>query len=296
MLQLEYTDHGAVRRRHTAKFPQSLFEHDIYFQSIGRQLPNMEGAVKKTKARLEYLKALRYELRLLPTVDRVQVCSRDNHDHLLSFLPELKGRVDDCLRAGIDTASYDFRAGQRKPQTMLFLGSFRHLPNKEALDWFTRSVLPLVLKRNPQAKLVVIGSDPPPKHSLPNSSSAIELHGFVEDVRVPLAEYAVFICPILSGSGVRVKLLEAFAAGIPVVSTTIGAEGLAGKDGEICALGDSPDDFAAKIVDLFDHPDQAQAMAQRARDHVVQNRDMRTMTARLEQSYRSAIREKRSGL
>jgi len=150
-----------------------------------------------------------------------------------------------------------------------------------------------VLSRNPQAKLIVIGSDPPPQHSLPASSGAIELHGFVEDVRIPLAEYAVFICPILSGSGVRVKLLEAFAAGIPVVSTTIGAEGLAGSDGDICALADSPEDFAAKIVDLFDHPEEAEAMAIRARQHVLQNRDMRTITARLEQSYRSAIRRKR---
>jgi len=292
VLQLEYLTMGQYSGAYS-QIPCILFEHDIYFQSIGRQLPNMKGAVKKAKATLEYLKALRYELSLLPKVDRVQVCSRDNQEHLLSFLPALKGRIDDGLRAGIDTARYDFRAAGRKPETMLFLGSFRHLPNKEALDWFTRKVLPLVLRRNPQAKLIVIGSDPPPQHSLPASSGAIELHGFVEDVRIPLAEYAVFICPILSGSGVRVKLLEAFAAGIPVVSTTIGAEGLAGSDGDICALGDSPDDFAAKIVDLFDHPEGAEAMAIRARQHVLQNRDMRTITTRLEQSYRSAIRRKR---
>ena len=67
--------------------------------------------------------------------------------------------------------------------------------------------------------------------------------GYVEDVREPLARYAVFVCPILSGSGVRVKLLEAFAAGIPVVSTTLGAEGLARKDGEFCALADASGGF-----------------------------------------------------
>ncbi len=60
----------------------------------------------------------------------------------------------------------------------------------------------------------------------------------MEDVREPLSRYAVFVCPILSGSGMRVKLLEAFAAGIPVVSTTLGAEGLTSKDGDICALAD----------------------------------------------------------
>ncbi len=292
VLQLEYLTMGQYAGAYR-QIPSILFEHDIYFQSIARQLPNMKGLLKKTKARLEYLKALRYELGLLPNVDRVQVCSRDNRQHLLSYLPQLEGRVDDGLRAGIDTARYDFRATGREPETMLFLGSFRHLPNKEALEWFTRNVLPGVMKARPRARLIVIGSDPPPKHSLRELSDAIELHGFVEDVRTPLAQYAVFICPILSGSGVRVKLLEAFAAGIPVVSTTIGAEGLAGTDGEICGLADDPELFAAKIIELFDRPEMAEAMALRARQHVLENRDMRTITARLEQSYRMAVRHKR---
>ncbi|MEO8125620.1 MAG: glycosyltransferase [Bryobacteraceae bacterium] len=292
VLQLEYLTMGQYAGAFR-QIPCILFEHDIYFQSIGRQLGNMPGIIRRTKATLEYLKALHYELGLLPTLDRVQVCSRDNRDHLLSFLPELRSRVDDSLRAGIDTTRYDFRASGRQPATMLFLGSFRHLPNKEALEWFTRSVLPIVLKARPEARLVVIGSDPPPKHSLPGFSQSIELHGFVEDVRTPLAEYAVFICPILSGSGVRVKLLEAFAAGIPVVSTTIGAEGLAAIDGEICALADEPQEFAGRILHLFDHPEEAEAMAIRAREDVVRSRDMRTITTNLERSYREAVERKR---
>ncbi len=101
-------------------------------------------------------------------------------------------------------------------------------------------VFPKVRAEEPRARVVVIGSDPPPRHSLPEAE-AIELVGFVDDVREPLTRYAVFVCPILSGSGVRVKLLEAFAAGIPVVSTRLGAEGLADKDGEICALADDAD-------------------------------------------------------
>ena len=78
--------------------------------------------------------------------------------------------------------------------------------------------------------------------------------GYVEDVREPLARYAVFVCPILSGSGVRVKLLEAFAAGIPVVSTRVGAEGLAREDGEFCGLADDPAGFAERVLALFENP------------------------------------------
>jgi glycosyltransferase involved in cell wall biosynthesis len=292
VLQLEYLPMGQYAGRFR-QIPSILFEHDIYFQSIARQLPGMKAMTRRLTATFEFLRALRYELRLLPTVDRVQVCSADNHLHLLSYLPQLKGKVDDRLRAGIDTARYPYAVQQREPDTMLFLGSFRHLPNQEGLEWFTRYVLPIVLQQRPNARLVVIGSDPPPRHSLPGASDAIELVGFVDDVMEPLRRYALFVCPILSGSGVRVKLLEAFASGIPVVSTRIGAEGLASKDGEICALADDPAAFASKVIALLSDGAEASALAQRARENVIATRDMRKITRDLERSYRQAVEEKR---
>jgi len=117
--------------------------------------------------------------------------------------------------------------------------------------------------------------------------------GFVEDVREPLMRYSLFVCPILAGSGVRVKLLEAFAAGIPVVSTRLGAEGLAEQDGEICALADDPAEFAGHVVHLLRHPAEAEALARRARAEVVAKRDMRAMTERLVECYRAEVRRMR---
>ncbi len=153
-------------------------------------------------------------------------------------------------------------------------------------------MFPNVQPEEPRVRLVVVGSDPPPPHSLPDDA-AIELVGFVEDVREPLARYAVFLCPILSGSGVRVKLLEAFAAGIPVVSTRLGAEGLAAADGEICALADEPEHFGQKILDLLDNPTSAEEMARRARAEVTSKRDMRVMTEGLVESYRTEVERMR---
>jgi len=287
VLQLEYTVLGQYAGQFR-RIPSILFEHDVYFQSIGRRLPFIKNLVEKAQARWEYLRALRYELRLLPRMDRIQVCSRDNGDYLASFLPQVKNRIDPGYRAGIDTSLYDFRSGGREPFTMLFLGSFRHPPNSEALHWFVQQVLPRVRGKEPRARLIVIGSDPPPRHSLPEAE-AVELVGFVDDIREPLARYALFVCPILSGSGVRVKLLEAFAAGIPVVSTRIGAEGLAGGNGELCALADTPEEFAAAILDLLQDERRAAEMATRARADVVAKRDMRAMTERLVECYRAEV-------
>jgi GT2 family glycosyltransferase len=292
VVQLEYTSMSQYGGEYQ-RLACVLFEHDIYFQSIARGLASMRGVLDKIKASYEYLRALRYELRVLPGFDRVQVCSRENADYLLSFLPALRGRMDDN-RAGIATSRYEFRAAGREPETMLFLGSFRHPPNQEGLNWFTRKVLPQVLESKPHARLIIVGSEPPAAHSLPHLPGNIEIRGFVDDVREPLGRYAVFVCPILSGSGMRVKLLEAFAAGIPVVSTPLGAEGLAGADGEICSLAADPLEFARKTVELFENAEKARGLACRAREQVVETRDMRVLTERLVASYREVLRDKRA--
>jgi|HigsolmetaAR201D_1030396.scaffolds.fasta_scaffold07533_4 Predicted glycosyltransferases len=295
VFQIEYTNMG----QYACDFRQVaciLFEHDVYFQSIARALTRMSGIGRRAAAAIEYLRALRFELRMLQRVDRIQVCSRANKEYLASFLPRHRHLIQEGLRAGIDTSRYDFRPRGREPFTMLFLGSFRHTPNQEALNWFIRNVLPRVRAKCPQARLVIIGSAPPPKHHFGAQSDAVELHGYVEDVREPLSRYAVFVCPILNGSGVRVKLLEAFAAGIPTVSTRIGAEGLAEKDGEICLLADDPASFADAVIRLFEDPEAAARLAERARAEVEAHWDMPTITRRLVDTYYEAVREKRTRL
>jgi len=295
LLQLEYTPlaqyAGGFRQ-----IPSIVFEHDVYFQSISRGLPFATNLTTRIKSSFEYLRALRFEVSVLPKADRVQVCSRENGEYLASFVPALRGRIDDGYRAGIDTSSYSFRTEGREADTILFLGSFRHLPNQEALDWFLRLVMPRVLERVPGARLKVVGAEQPPAHFVPHYAVPhVDLLGFVDDVRRPLNRYAVFVCPILSGSGVRVKLLEAFAAGMPVVSTLLGAEGLAQVDGEICALADDPAAFADRVVRLLLEPDHATELARRAREFVVRERDMAVITARLADSYRETIRRMRTG-
>src|SRR5262249_22732603 len=143
VVQLEYTNMGQYLA-YFRRIANILFEHDIYFQSIGRGLEYMRGPLAPAKAPLEYLRALRYQLRILGRCDRVQACTPANKDYLAEFLPELAARIQAGLRAGIDTGRYEFRVCGREPYTMLFLGSFRHAPNQVALDWFAANVMPLI--------------------------------------------------------------------------------------------------------------------------------------------------------
>ena len=288
VLQLEYTSmaqYGGDYRRIAC----CLFEHDIYFQSVARSIASAPGKVKPV---YEYLRALRYELTALPHFDRVQVCSRANAAYLTSFAPRVAGILDAKTRAGIHVEHYCYTDAGREPFTMLFLGSFRHAPNIRGFEWFVSRALPRVLATRPEARVIAVGSEMP-SHVIAGHPQQVELRGYVPDIREPLSRYAVFICPVLSGSGMRVKLLEAFAAGIPVVSTAVGAEGLSAKDGEFCRIADRPDRFARAILELFDNPAQGAEMAARARAFVERERDSRAMTELLAESYRAVLEEKR---
>jgi GT2 family glycosyltransferase/glycosyltransferase involved in cell wall biosynthesis len=286
VLQLEYTNMAQYAREYR-RLVCALFEHDIYFQSVGRRLT--------AKAAWEYLRALRFELRSLAKIDLVQVCTRANRDYLVSFAPKLAPRIETGSRTGIDVQQYSLPYAPREPLTMLFLGSFRHAPNLEGFEWFRSGVLPRVRARYPNARAVVVGSEME-HHEHPDMTAhtGVELRGFVSDVREPLARYAVLVCSVLSGSGVRVKLLEAFAAGIPSVSTRIGAEGISANDGELCRLADEGEAFANAIVDVFENPDAADAMVRRARKYVENEHDSRKLTEKLVESYRGVVERKRS--
>lgn len=290
VLQLEYTNMAQYSHRYE-RVLTALFEHDVYFQSVGRQL-RTGGAAGKKKALLEYLRSLWFELNALDTMDYIQVCTLDNSRYLASFSPQLEQRIDPLLRAGIEVSSYPYVREGRHSDTLLFVGNFRHAPNREGLHWLIREVMPNVLHRRPHTRLRVVG---PNEHLLGLTAPHpewLDVRGVVEDVRAHLAECTAFVCPVLAGSGVRVKLLEAFASGIPVVSTPVGAEGLLYARGPVCNLADSAEEFADRILQLLSEPEHAEAIARAARELVEQDWDAEQNTQRLVARYRELLREK----
>jgi len=286
-VQIEYTQLAvyAPRFERVATF---LFEHDVYFQSVGRLWRGERSPIRSLKTGFEYLRALRFELKAVRSFDAVQVCSAANRRYLESFLGNGL-RLQEGLRAGIDLARYRYVAEGREPDTLLFVGNFQHLPNQEALLWFWQKVWPAVRRERPQARLIIVGAQAGPGFGDLYSRDGAQFLGQVEDIREPLERYAVFVCPVLSGSGVRVKLLEVFAAGIPAVSTGIGAEGL---PSDVLSLAEGPGDFARKAADLLADPAGARALAERARREVERNWDIRILTERLEAHYREVLAAK----
>lgn len=196
------------------------------------------------------------------------------------------------MRAAIEVDSFRANTEPRQGNTLLFVGGFRHIPNREALQWFFEFVVPILKQRGVNFKVLAIGVDPPPQYAFPHSEGILELAGFRENIEHDMRASSVFLCPILSGSGVRVKLLEAFAYGIPVVSTPIGAEGLASEDGVVCRLAEDPAAFATAIEQLLNDRASAAAMGQRALDYVRKEWDARVVIERLALEFTRRLQQK----
>jgi glycosyltransferase involved in cell wall biosynthesis len=147
---------------------------------------------------------------------------------------------------------------------LVFVGAMDWLPNIDGIKWFVNHVLPLIRRRRPDCSLVIAGRRPMPDIRVLAENARIEVTGTLPDVRPCLWNSSVSIVPLRSGSGTRLKIYESMAAKVPVVSTTIGAEGLDIHNGEDIHIADSPADFAERCLALLDDPAARRRMADAA--------------------------------
>lgn len=150
----------------------------------------------------------------------------------------------------------------------LFIGGFRHPPNIDGLLWFCETVWPRVREQVADATLTVIGSYAPPEIQALAPLCGIRMLGFVEDTTPYLDRAAVSIAPLRYGAGMKGKVMEALAWGLPVVTTAVGAQGLEVISGQELALAEKSPDFAKAVVDLLQNPAQAAQMGLRGQSYI----------------------------
>jgi polysaccharide biosynthesis protein PslH len=136
-------------------------------------------------------------------------------------------------------------------EAVVFSGNLEYHPNRAAVRFFRREIWPLLREKWPTLRWRLVGMNPEFVREFTNGDPRIDVRGSVEDAVAELARVRVAVVPLLSGSGTRLKILEAWAAGLPVVSTTIGAEGLGARDGEHVLIGDSAVTFADAVSRLL---------------------------------------------
>jgi glycosyltransferase involved in cell wall biosynthesis len=153
--------------------------------------------------------------------------------------------------------------------SLVFTGSMDWLPNEDAIVYFVDAILPLIKQQCPEVSLEVVGRSPSRKlQALAEKEKSVRLTGWVEDIRPFVARGAACIVPLRIGGGTRLKIFEAMAMGKAVVSTSVGAEGLAVRSGENILLADTPNDFAESPISLLSNPKRRQLLGTAARTMV----------------------------
>lgn len=194
---------------------------------------------------------------------------------------------------GVDPALFELA---RTPEAghIVFVGAMRHQPNADAAVWFAREVLPLVRAKQADVRFTIVGADPPPTVRALHGDG-ITVTGYVADVRPYLASAALAVVPLRSGGGTRLKILEAFAAGLPVVSTTLGAEGLEVASGEHLLLANTPDELASGALLVLRERTFAQRLANAAQTLVRERYSWERIVPLLEDAHTLAIERFKSG-
>jgi polysaccharide biosynthesis protein PslH len=232
------------------------------------------------RARLVRDRRRRMETALYRGADRVLVLTPQDRYALQQLDPGLHMAL---APAGVDTEYFHPPEIPVAPKGILFTGYYSHEPNCDAVRWFASQVWPQVRALHPELLFYVVGAHPPPDIlNLGWKDASIVVTGQVEDVRPYLAQSAIFVCPVRMGSGMRMKILEAMACAVPVVTTSLGAEGLPLVPGRNGFVADQADIMARQIHLLLSDLPLRAAFGRHGRATVVERHSWDRGVRRLE--------------
>ncbi len=193
----------------------------------------------------------------------------------------------------VDAERFERIYSARNPQSALLftIGTLFWPPNSEGVTWWLREGYGHLRAICPDLTYDIVGARPPRTlQQLAESSPGVRLHGYVADVEPFWMRATALAVPILAGGGVRVKILEAMAMGVPVISTAIGCEGLAVRNGEHLLIADTPKDFAQACAAVLQDEKLARRLAQNARQLIVERYDAQVALRTLDSAYEQAKR------
>ncbi|MGD9897510.1 MAG: glycosyltransferase [Calditrichaceae bacterium] len=169
---------------------------------------------------------------------------------------------------GVDLDMFQFYAGAYKPNQICFVGNMRTFPNTDAVNYFVKEVFPILKRVNKELKFYIVGNEPPAEIRNLHNAKDIIVTGFVESVIPHITNSAVLVAPMRVGAGIQNKILEAMALGTPVVTTTIGAEGL---NNDMALIGDTPEELSDKILSILNDRELRRDKARAAREYIEKN-------------------------
>jgi glycosyltransferase involved in cell wall biosynthesis len=275
---LVYCDHLSMTAYGRGLGPPIVYDaHNVEWELVRRHadlLPWPGPAL----AKIEAARVRRDEAQACRGAAIVLAVSQVDARSLERLAPEARLRV---VPIAIDARGIAPRAAAPDGDQVLFVGGLHWPPNASALDWFVERVWPEVRRHAPTARLVCVGRSTPEQRRRLERTSGVQVTGAVDDVEPWFRQARTMIVPLRSGSGMRVKILDAFARGVPVVSTSVGHEGIDVLAGHHLLVADEPGPFGEHVVSLLRDSRLACRLAGRAQDLVRERYDVHAIAPAL---------------
>ncbi|WP_298015134.1 glycosyltransferase family 4 protein [uncultured Aquabacterium sp.] len=260
--------------------PFVLTEHNVESE-LGAATYGKWPAALRLLARYDQARARRWERHVLSRADAIVAVTESD----ARTLQALGGRPAYVVPNGVDTRAFSEVWPNVHSRHVLFLGNYEYAPNIDAVEWALTHIWPRVWQRMPEAHFTVCGHGLPAGWRSRFPDPRVHFHGYVARLADVQSASAAFLAPLRFGGGSKLKVLEAMAAGLPLVSTREGLSGLGARDGVHARVGDTADALADALVRTLSDPAAARAMGESARAHVREHFDWSQAAARLEAVY-----------
>lgn len=282
LIMAQYAPEG----RDVIKF---LTEHEVHFLVQLRDLKVQKGLWDRIKILSSVAKKMLYEINACGKFDKVITMTDKEASILGSWLP---GGKAISLPMGVDHRAFipqNFEV--EEDIDIIFTGFFGHYPNVDAVMYFYSHIFPLVREKMSGVKFTIVGSEPPDSILSLRRDKNIIVTGYVDDVRPYLSRSKVFIMPLRLGRGMRGKLFEAWGMGKPVVSTSVGCEGVDVSNGRNILIADEPEVFAEKLVSLIRDEQKRRDIGMNGRKAVEEQYNWDKIVESLEKTYAESMKE-----
>ncbi|MHB8259879.1 MAG: glycosyltransferase family 4 protein [Bacteroidia bacterium] len=275
-------DYIPIIRKHS-KAKITIRTHNIEHLIWQRILTNEKSLVKKKYLSLQANRLKTYEIRILQSADAIVPITEVDKIYFGKLNIHKPFHVSPT---GIQLQQYKVNHQEEIPFSVFHFGSMDWMPNEEAVLWFVNNVWEMVVQKVPQAKFYIVGRGMSQRILSLNKPNVFVI-GKIETAEKVYHQYSVMVVPLLSGSGMRIKMIEGMAYEKPIVSTSIGAEGIAVTSNKNCLLADNSDNFSNAVIEMLTNQDKRTSLQKEAKNFIEQNFENNTLVSHLVNFYRS---------
>ena len=269
--------------------PVILRQENLEMEIMRRFAENQKNPFVKFYSSIQYKKFIKYEPELCSKFDLTVLMSKEDEQKLLALNPNVSSKV---IPVGVEKSLLELNTMTKEKFSLVHIGSVNWYPNLDGIQWFVGKIFPLVIEEIPEIKLYLYGSDSSNIKLDYKIKSHIVLKGFVEDIWSEISNKELAIVPLRIGSGIRVKILEMLAAGINILTTSLGAEGIPVDDNKHLLIADSPERFAERIVDYMKGKFDSNQISVNGRQLIKDNFVWEKIAEEFEISYKRLVKKK----